>query len=82
MLNIVIQNPKLFYPLSTSYHKFSTVGNSIIRLCEVVRRILTSDESIDISDTTFNMMMIAMPRGSGVGKKVINLTENVKTKSV
>lgn len=40
-----------------------------------IQRIITPDESIDIEQTTFNIPVINMPRGSGNCKRIPNFAE-------
>ena len=79
-LSIVATNPNFWYPISSGLHRFKTFKESTNRLCQRMARIVTSNESVDFAGTRFQVRMIAMPRGAGGGKKIINLAEDVKTK--
>jgi hypothetical protein len=74
-LNIVLKNPKIFYPISTGFQTEDHVN----KLKEKVEQILTSDETVNITDSIFHVQVVTMPRGAR-RTKILNLKNNIHTK--
>ncbi|KAE9530087.1 hypothetical protein AGLY_011549 [Aphis glycines] len=75
-INIIVMNPNLKNTISTGMKS----DNFLTNLKSIVGNILTSDETIDITETTFQVQLVKIPRGSN-RTKIINLSENIKTKN-
>ena len=81
-INIVIRNPVLHYPISTGYQRGNSTRDLIHILMETISRILTSNEELDLTTSTFNVLIIAMPQGAKPkGSKILNLAEAKQTKN-
>jgi len=75
-INIIVMNPNLNNTISTGMKSANFLSN----LKKIIGNILTSDETIDITETTFQVQLVKIPRGSN-RTKIINLSENIKTKN-
>lgn len=62
-INVVMQNPKFFHHISTGY----SCSNHVTKLQEKVSQILTSDETIDIEKSIFDIFVVNFPKGSAGG---------------
>ncbi len=81
-INIVIRNPVLHYPISTGYQKGNSTRDLVQILMETISRILTSNEDLDLTTSTFNVIIIAMPQGAQPkGSKILDLAEAKQTKN-
>ncbi|KAL4088767.1 hypothetical protein QTP88_023851 [Uroleucon formosanum] len=76
LINIIVMNPSLKNTISTGMKSDNFLNN----LKSIISNILTSDETIDITETTFQVQLVKIPRGSN-RTKIINLSENIKTKN-
>ncbi|KAL4131304.1 hypothetical protein QTP88_008637 [Uroleucon formosanum] len=76
LINIIVMNPSLKNTISTGMKSDNFLNN----LKSIISNILTSDETIDITETTFQVQLVKIPRGSNQ-TKIINLSENIKTKN-
>jgi len=75
-INIIVMNPNLKNTISTGMKS----ENFLTNLKSIIGNILTSAETIDITETTFQVQLVKIPRGSR-RTKIINLSENIKTKN-
>lgn len=76
-MNIMVLLDDFMTPISTSFPK---EHNAEI-LLNYIENILSSDQSVDINKTTFNIQVVNIPRGQGLKKingysKIINLVED------
>ncbi|KAL4084017.1 hypothetical protein QTP88_029333 [Uroleucon formosanum] len=74
-INIIVMNPNLNSTISSSMKS----DNFLTNLKSIIGNILTSAETIDITETTFQVQLVKIPRGSS-RTKIINLSENIKQK--
>lgn len=74
-LNLIVSNPKFFYPISTRFE----CDNHIQKIKDKMLQILTSYESVNLFKYTFHIQTVNMPRGEGRAK-IVNLTEDTRTK--
>jgi hypothetical protein len=75
-INIVVKNDRLFYPISTGFLK----DDFLTKLLQKVEQILTSDQTVDITKSTFHLQIVNIPR-AGAHQRILNLKKNVHTKS-
>ncbi|KAK7605181.1 hypothetical protein V9T40_007039 [Parthenolecanium corni] len=74
-MNIEVDNPKFNYPISTGYE-----GKDLVKkLQDKIIQILTSDESVNLTECTFNIHVVNLPRGAKP-TKILNLATDVRTK--
>lgn len=69
-IRIIAQNPDFKHPISTE----TSTDVNMHTLMEHVENIVTSNEDVNISGTTFDVQIFKIPRGSG-RSKIINLAE-------
>jgi TusA-related sulfurtransferase len=74
-LKIVVDNPNLNHPIS----KYMNSDDNTIVFMNQIENIITSNENIDITQCTFNVLISGIPRGSK-SSKIINLANDVRTK--
>ncbi|XP_072400380.1 uncharacterized protein [Diabrotica undecimpunctata] len=74
-IRIIASNPRFNQPLSTAASTSTTFGS----ILDLIENVLTSDESVDIHDTTFDIQVLKLPRGCG-RTTTLNLARNRHTK--
>ncbi|KAE9522228.1 hypothetical protein AGLY_017373 [Aphis glycines] len=74
-LSIALFNPNIKTPIYTGMRS----DDIIVNLKSIINGLLTSNEEIDITETTFQVQVVSMPRGSK-GDKIINLSKDINTK--
>ncbi|KAL4083957.1 hypothetical protein QTP88_029273 [Uroleucon formosanum] len=74
-VSIALFNPNIKTPLYTGLRSDDVLTN----LKSIINGLLTSNEEIDITETTFQVQVVNIPRGSR-GNKIINLSTDSKTK--
>lgn len=74
-ISITLFNPNLKTPIYTGMRSKDIVVN----LQTIIDDLLTSNEQIDITETTFQVQLVNIPKGSN-GNKIINLSKNIHTK--
>ena len=74
-MNIVVENQKFFYPISTGYQ----CDDMVTKLKNKIQQILTSNQTVVLTDCRFTLHVINMPRGAG-RTKIINLNVDKHTK--
>ena len=70
-INIVVQNPNFFYPISTGFE----TKDHIQKLKEKICQIITSDKVVDIFECTVQVQVV----NPGSGRRIINLTKDKHT---
>ncbi|KAL4136009.1 hypothetical protein QTP88_007583 [Uroleucon formosanum] len=75
-ISIALFNPNIKTPIYTGLRSDDVLTN----LKSIINGVLTSNEEIDITETTFQVQVVNIPRGSR-GDKIINLSTDIKTKS-
>jgi hypothetical protein len=76
LMNIVVNHPDLFNPISTGLSRTSDVDN----LLNKIQSILTSNQDLDIYGCTFYAEVVNMPRGATNAKRLLNIAEDSRTK--
>ncbi|KAK7588176.1 hypothetical protein V9T40_005421 [Parthenolecanium corni] len=74
-MNIVVENPLFFNTISTGYNSTDMVG----KLKNKVMQILTSDESVSLTDSLFTIHVVNLPKGAG-SRRILNLKKDKHTK--
>ncbi|KAL4101040.1 hypothetical protein QTP88_021061 [Uroleucon formosanum] len=74
-ISIALFNPNIKTPIYTGLRSDDVLTN----LKSIINGVLTSNEEIDITETTFQVQVVNIPRGSR-GDKIINLSTDIKTK--
>ena len=78
-INIVVENPNFFYPISTGYEKEEDL---VGKLQEKVSQILTSDQTCKLEECTFRVHIVNLPRGATHhSKRILNLATDKHTKT-
>jgi hypothetical protein len=77
LMNIVINHPDLWNPISTGLSRTSDIDN----LLNKIQSILTSNQDLDIIyGCTFYAEVVNMPRGGTNAKRLLNIAEDSRTK--
>jgi hypothetical protein len=76
LMNIVVNHPDLWNPISTGMSRTSDINN----LLNNIQSILTSNQDLDIYGCTFNAEVVNMPRGATNAKRLLNIAEDSRTK--
>ncbi|EFA13061.1 hypothetical protein TcasGA2_TC012937 [Tribolium castaneum] len=76
LMNIVVNHPDLWNPISTGLSRTTEIDN----LLNNIQSILTSNQDLDIYGCTFHAEVVNMPRGAGSGVKMLNIAEDSRTK--
>jgi hypothetical protein len=76
LMNIVVNHPDLWNPISTGLSRTSDIDN----LLNKIQSILTSNQDLDIYGCTFNAEVVNMPRGATNAKRLLNIAEDSRTK--
>ncbi|CAH1364963.1 unnamed protein product, partial [Tenebrio molitor] len=76
LMNIVVNHPDLWNPISTGMSRTSDINN----LLNNIESILTSNQDLDIYGCTFNAEVVNMPRGATNAKRLLNIAEDSRTK--
>jgi hypothetical protein len=76
LMNIVVNHPDLFNPISTGLSRTSDIDN----LLNKIQSILTSNQDLDIYGCTFYAEVVNMPRGATNAKRLLNIAEDSRTK--
>jgi hypothetical protein len=71
LMNIVVNHPDLWNPISTGMSRTSDINN----LLNNIQSILTSNQDLDIYGCTFNAEVVNMPRGATNAKRLLNIAE-------
>jgi hypothetical protein len=79
-IDLTITNGFLHHPISSGLKTIDNDNSPITELGNHISNILTSNEQIALQECNFHVTVIAIPQGQGGGKKIINLTEDKKTK--
>jgi hypothetical protein len=79
-LQLVILNDQLHHPIATGLLTTSNLNNPVVRLGQQLTRILSSNEHVLLEECDFHITVIAMPKGEGHSKKIINLKMDRLTK--
>ena len=80
-INIIVRNPGVIrYPISTGYIRGNSSRELVQFLLERISQIWTSNEELDLTTSTFNINVIAMPQG-GHNTKILNLAQAKQTKT-
>lgn len=74
-MSILAENPKFYYPISTGY----TCDNLTKKLKDKLMQIITSNDQVVLTDCTFTVHVVNMPRGAKP-RKIINLNKDKHTK--
>jgi RNase P subunit RPR2 len=76
LMNIVVNHPDLWNPISTGLSRTSDIDN----LLNKIQSILTSNQDLDIYGCTFYAEVVNMPRGATNAKRLLNIAEDSRTK--
>lgn len=76
LMNIVINHPDLWNPISTGLSRTSDIDN----LLNKIQSILTSNQDLDIYGCTFYAEVVNMPRGAINAKRLLSIAEDSRTK--
>ncbi|KAK7590294.1 hypothetical protein V9T40_001907 [Parthenolecanium corni] len=74
-MSILVENPKFFNPISTGY----CCKDMTTKLKDKIMQIVTSDETVVLTDCLFTVHVVNMPRGAS-RRKIINLKKDRHTK--
>ena len=74
-MRIIVSNPHFNRDMS----KYAEDKDTLIEYNE---NIIPSNEKIDITQCTFHIQISNVPRGQGRVTKIINLADDIRTKSV
>ncbi|XP_072377781.1 uncharacterized protein [Diabrotica undecimpunctata] len=74
-IRIIVRNENFKHPISTGTETDLNTDNILAH----IENIVTSDESVQVEDTIFDIQIFKIPRGSG-RHKIINLAEDRRTK--
>jgi len=74
-ISIALFNPNIKTPIYTGMKS----DDIIVNLKSIIDGLLTSNEQIDVTETTFQIQIVNIPRGSG-RNKIINLSKDKHTK--
>ncbi|KAJ3640350.1 hypothetical protein Zmor_003654 [Zophobas morio] len=76
LLNIVVNHNDLWSPISTGLSRTSEIDN----LLNKIQSILTSNQDLDTYGCTFHVEVVNMSRGATNAKRLLNITEDSRTK--
>ena len=79
-IDLTITNQYLHHPISSGLKTIDNDNSPITELGNQLINILTSNEQIALEDCNFHVTVIAIPQGQGGGQKIINFSEDIKTK--
>ncbi|XP_072400453.1 uncharacterized protein [Diabrotica undecimpunctata] len=75
-IQIIAHNVNFNHPISTT----TSADTNMDSLLQHLENILTSNDTVLLADTKFDIQIFKMPRGSGRRRRMINLSEDRRTK--